>query len=212
MVELDLHAFDGGEQGNVEVSDQLLTEPFNRDVLHRAVRTYQTNARAGTASTKDRSKVKGSNRKPWRQKGTGRARHGSRQSPLWAGGGITFGPKPKEYNLGLPRKMKVKAIKSALSTRYREDRLAVIDKLDFEEPNTQQGVALLGRLDLDGKVLIIISEQEDNYRVNKSFANIPRVSCLPAANLVTYPILKNERILATRQAIDRLSERLLDDE
>ena len=209
MVELNIFSAGGEKSGEVAVSDDLLGIDFHNDLIYRAVRTFRTNGRAGTASTKDRSQVKGSNRKPWRQKGTGRARHGSRQSPLWSGGGVTFGPEPKDWSIDLPRRMKNKAVRSALSTRYREDRLKVLEKLDFDTPKTKEGLAILHELDLPENVLIILSESEDNWKVRKTFSNLPEAKCISAAYVVTYFILKHEAILCTKDALEELEERLI---
>ena len=211
MVEINVFSqINEDEVGEMEVSDELLSYPFHNDLIYRAVRAYRTNGRAGTASTKDRSEVTGSNRKPWRQKGTGRARHGSRQSPLWVGGGTTFGPKPKEYKMDLPQKMKKRAIRSALSTRFREDAIKFIDEIRFEEPKTRRGAEILERLEFGDSVLIILSENEDNWRTRKTFANLPDVTTIPARKLNTYSILKNEGLLITEEALKELESRLLD--
>lgn len=210
MVEIDVFSTEGEETEKFEVSDQILGLDFHNDLIYRAVRTFRNNGRAGTASTKDRSQVKGSNSKPWRQKGTGRARHGSRQSPLWVGGGITFGPEPKDWSMELPERMKNKAIRSALSTRFSEDRLKVVEKIEFDRPKTKEGLALIEKLDLPENVLIILSESEDNWKVRKTFSNLPEAKCLSASFVATYFILKYEAILSTRGALKELEERLVD--
>ncbi len=203
MVELDIFSTAGEE------ADRMLGLDFHDDLVYRAVRTFRHNGRAGTASTEDRSQVTGSNKKPWRQKGTGRARHGSRQSPLWAGGGVTFGPEPKDWSIDLPKKMQNKAIRSALSTRYREDRFKVVDKLEFERPKTKEGLAILDELDLPENVLIILSESEDNWKVRKTFSNLPKANCIPASYVATYFILKHEAIMSTEGALEELEARLM---
>ena len=208
MVDLTVHSFDGEGTTEMEVEGDLFTTPFHNDLLYRAVRTYRANKRAGTANTKTRAEVKGSNRKPWRQKGTGRARHGSRQSPLWVGGGITFRPKPKEQGLEKKKKMKHKAMKSALSARYEEGSVRVIDHLNYEQPSTKEGLALLDRLDLPDKLLIILAQTEQDWRIEKTFSNIPNVQCLPASRVNVYSILKHEGVLVTEEALKELERHL----
>jgi large subunit ribosomal protein L4 len=183
-------------------------EDVDVDLLYKAVKMQRTNERQGTASTKTRSEVKGSNRKPWRQKGTGRARHGSRKTPLWVGGGITFGPKPKNYSYNLPKKMKNKAKKMALSVRYNEGKLKLIDTIDFEKPKTRDGIDLLSRFDFEGKILIIVTSEENNLPVKKSFSNIPNVACLPTCGVNVYDILKHDELLITERAFEELEEKL----
>ncbi len=209
MIEIEVKQVDGSIAESIDVEDELLGQDFHNDLLYRAVRTYQTNKRAGTSSTKDRSEVTGSNKKPWRQKGTGRARVGSRASPLWRSGGIIFGPKPKDYEMELPKKMKRKALASALSTRYDEGTLCVIDKLEFEEPKTKKGLALLASLELTDNTLIICSQGEANWKVRKSFSNIPTVNCISTSQASVYEILRHEGILLTKESVKELENRVV---
>ncbi len=208
MVNIKLHHFANGEVGEIKLDSHFFLEDIDVDLLYKTVKMERTNARQGTASTKTRSEVTGSNRKPWRQKGTGRARHGSRKTPLWVGGGVTFGPQPKDYNYRLPKKMKSKAKRTALSARFKEGKLKLIDTIAFEEPGTKQGIDLLNKLDFDDKVLIIISPEEENIAVKKSFSNIPHAKCLLTNGVNVYDILKHEELLITKQAFDELVERL----
>ncbi|MCF7889633.1 50S ribosomal protein L4 [Candidatus Bipolaricaulota bacterium] len=210
MIELNVKDEEGNLSEEIEVSEDLLGLEFHNDLLYRAVKAYRANGRAGTASTKDRSEVKSSNRKPWRQKGTGRARHGSRASPLWSGGGVIFGPKPKDHGMDLPKKMRHKAIRSALSTRYSEGNLLVVEELKFEEPKTKKALSVLEALDLPKDTLIISPQEEDSWKVQKSFSNIPTAKCISTSQINAYEILNHEGILITRKSIEELSEILLD--
>ncbi len=212
MIKLNVRDEEGNLGEEIEVSEDLLELEFHNDLLYRAVKAYRANGRAGTASTKDRSEVKSSNRKPWRQKGTGRARHGSRASPLWNGGGVIFGPKPKDHGMGLPKKMRHKAVRSALSTRYSEDSLVVVEELEFEEPKTKKALSLLEALDLPKDTLIILSQEEDSWKVKKSFSNIPAAKCISTSQINAYEILNHEGILITRKSVEELSGNLLDKE
>ncbi|MFB6291056.1 MAG: 50S ribosomal protein L4 [Candidatus Bipolaricaulia bacterium] len=210
MIKLEVRDEEGNPSEELEVSEALLGLEFHNDLIYRAVKAYRANGRAGTASTKDRSEVKGSNRKPWRQKGTGRARHGSRASPLWSGGGVIFGPNPKDHGIDLPKKMRHKAIRSALSTRYSEGNLVVVEALKFEEPKTKRGLSVLETLDLPTDTLIIVPQEEDSWKVQKSFSNIPAAKCISTSQINAYELLNHEGILLTKQSVEELSEILLD--
>jgi len=203
-----LHKFNGSEPEDTEVDERLFQEEINIDLLHRVVQMHLTNRRQGTASTKTRGEVAGSGKKPWPQKHTGRARHGSRQSPLWKGGGITFGPKPKDYNYKLPKKMRQKGLRAALSAKFKEAQLAIIDKLEFTEPKTKEGLKVLERFAFPAKVLIIVSTEENKREVRKSFSNIPYVKCVPARGATVYDLLKYESLLITQGALAELAERV----
>ncbi len=210
MINLEVKDTEDSSVNELEVSEDLLGLDFHNDLLYRAVKAYRTNGRSGSANTKDRSEIKGSNRKPWRQKGTGRARHGSRASPLWSGGGVIFGPEPKNYEMDLPKKMRHKAIRSGLSTRYSEGNLVVVERLDFDEPKTKRGLAILDEFDLDRDTLIIVSQEEDDWRIAKSFSNIPKALYITTSQINAYEILNHEGILLTRDAVGELEETLLD--
>lgn len=208
MAQVKLHKLNGGEPEEIALSDCLFAEEINPDLLHRVVQMQLTNRRQGTASTKSRGEVSGGGRKPWRQKGTGRARHGSRRSPIWRGGGITFGPKPREYSYKLPKKMRVKGLRMALSSKYKEDRISVVDKLEFAKPQTKEGLRVLERFGFQDKVLVILSSEEDNVSVRKSFSNIPGVKCLPVGGANVYDLIKYEDLLITQAALRKIEERI----
>jgi len=209
MAKVKLFHLDDGES-EIELAEELAEGPINKDLLFRAVQSYLTNMRQGTHATKTRAQVAGSGRKPWPQKHTGRARHGDRQSPIWVGGGVTFGPQPKDYEYKLPKKMRRKALASAIRDRYQSDRLVVIDRLDFERPKTKEAIRLLERLGIpqEETLLIILSSEENNFRVIKSFSNLPKVSCAPAMGVHPYEILRHERLLITQRALEELRARV----
>lgn len=202
-----LYKLDGGEPEEIILNERLFGEEINTDLLYRAVQMQLTNSRQGTHSAKTRSEVSGGGRKPWPQKYTGRARHGSRRSPIWRGGGITFGPKPKEYDYKLPKKMRQKAIRIALSTKYKEQQLALIDKIHFEKPKTKEGAKLLERFNFPAKVLILVSKGENVVPVKKSFSNIFHVRCLATESATVYDLLKYESLLLTQKALKELEVR-----
>jgi len=172
----------------------------NKVVLYHAVRAYRNNKRQGTASTKTRSEVSGGNRKPWRQKGTGRARQGTTRSPIWAGGGVVFGPKPRSYRTDLPRKVRQFARQSALNARANEGALYVIEGFEFEKPKTKQMVDLLDKLELSNRKVLVLTD-ESRPQVFLSCRNIQRVGVKRYSDASAYDILWAEAILVEESAI-----------
>jgi len=212
MPEVKLYRFDAldAEPETIEVPVEIFGAPVNHDLLHRAVRVYLMNQRQGTAATRTRGEVSGGGRKPWRQKGTGRARHGSTRSPIWRSGGVTFGPRPFKVRLKLPKRMRRQAFVSALSARCAEDTVRLIDRIGFTKPRTKDGIALLGKVDLSGKVLILVGEDECGAPVLRSFSNIPGVTCARARAANTYEVLLHDALLVTTSAMEELKRRLGD--
>ena len=172
----------------------------NLAVLYQAVRAYRNNQRQGTASTLTRGEVSGGNQKPWRQKGTGRARHGSIRSPLWTGGGVTFGPKPRDYTTTLPRKVKRLARQSALNQRAAEGAIHVIEELAFDAPKTRQLAELLEKLSLGEKKVLVLTA-EPKQAVYLSGRNLPRVEVMPYAEAAAYEILWADALIVEETAI-----------
>jgi len=208
MPEAKLYEYAGsGEPRKTMLDDRLFGASVNEDLLFRAVRMQLGNRRQGTHSTKTRGEVSGGGRKPWRQKGTGRARAGSRRSPLWVGGGTVFGPKPRSYESRLTKKMKQGALAAALSDRAGTGDVALIDQLPFEAPRTKAAVALLERLQLTGKTLVVVGSEEYHRAVKKSFTNLPQAKCIACAGINVYDILRHDHLLLTAKAMNELSER-----
>ncbi|MBI1722546.1 MAG: 50S ribosomal protein L4 [Gemmatimonadetes bacterium] len=186
---------------------RLPADPFDGRVheiaMHEAVKTFLANQRQGTAKTKTRSFVTGGNQKPWRQKGTGRARQGSIRSPLWPGGGTVFGPVPRDYRLGLPRKVRRLARQSALNARARERALSIIEALVFEAPKTKRMAELIGRMGLeDHRVLVLTSENKPN--VTLSARNLQNVDVMRYADASTYDILRADAVVIEEPALGAL--------
>lgn len=196
-----------GEPKTQMLDERLFGAPVNEDLLYRVVRMQLANRRQGTHSTKTRGEVSGGGRKPWRQKGTGRARAGSRRSPLWVGGGTMFGPKPRSYETKLTRKMKQGALVSALSDRARDERLTLIDRIAFEQPKTKGAVALLERMGLSGSTLVVVGSAEYDRAVKKSFTNLPRVKCIACGGVNVYDVLRHDDLVMTMDAVKELEER-----
>ncbi len=208
MVEAKQYAFEGGADPQViALEEEVFGAEINKDLLYRTVRMQRLNRRQGTSSTKTRGEVRGGGRKPWRQKGTGRARAGSRRSPIWVGGGTVFGPKPRSYNIKLTKKMLKKALSSALSDRAKDEKIALVDHIGFETPKTKDAVSLITRLGMTGTTLVVVGAGEYNRAVKKSFSNLPGVKCLACAGINVYDILRHEGLVLTNEALDELKER-----
>ena len=190
---------------HIEISDEVFAVPFNQAVVHQAMVRQRANVRQGTASTKTRSEVSGSSGKLFRQKGTGQARAGSRRSPLRRGGGITFGPHPRNYRQAMPKKMRQLALKCVLSAKVGDGELMVLEQLKFEVPKTKEMARVLATLGVDSSALIVTVEPENS--VVKSVHNLVRIKALPANLLNVVDILSHKRLLMTVAAM-RLVERL----
>ncbi len=209
MVEAKLYSFTGeaAEPEKAVLDEALFGTEVNADLLYRAVRMQLANRRQGTHSTKTRGEVRGGGRKPWRQKGTGRARAGSRRSPIWVGGGTVFGPKPRSYEIKLTKKMKRGALLSALSDRAKDGKVVLIDRISFEEPKTKAALALLDRLGLSGSTLVVVGPEECVPATRKSFANLPYVKCISVRGINVYDIIRHENLLLTLSAVEELKGR-----
>lgn len=196
-----------GEQvGEIELRDDIFAAPINKAVMHQALVRQLANARRGTHKTKGRSEVRGGGRKPWRQKGTGRARQGSIRAPQWRGGGTVFGPQPRSYRQRMPRKMRRLAMRSALSVKATNNQLLVVDKLEVDPPKTQEMIRVLDNLDLQESVLILLPEH--NASVERSARNIPDVKTLLASYLNVRDLLGYHTVVLTPEAVAQI-ERIL---
>jgi large subunit ribosomal protein L4 len=190
----------GTPRDGVALPATLFDGTVNVPVMHRAVKAFLANQREGNAATKTRGFVVGGNQKPWRQKGTGRARQGSIRSPLWPGGGTVFGPQPRSYDETLPRKMRALARKSALNARARENAIYVIDRFDYETPHTRTLVTLLERLGVRGRKALILTDGV-KPNVYLSGRNVPEVRVLPYSDVSTYHLLWSDVVLIEAAAI-----------
>jgi len=194
----------GAQIGELELNDSVFGIEPNKSVMYDFVKMQLANKRVGTSSSKTRAEVSGGGKKPWRQKGTGRARVGSSRNPVWTGGGIAFGPKPRDYSYRLPRKARRLAMKSALSSKVLENNIIVVDQLSFDEPKTKQMVATLQALNSSKKTLVITADGDPN--VNKSARNIPGVKPLRVDFINVYDLLKYDTLLITRDAVAKVEE------
>ena len=203
-MEVPVYSLAGEVVKHIEISDQVFAVPFNQAVVHQALVRQRANARQGTASTKTRSEVSGSSRKLFRQKHTGLARAGSRRSPLRRGGGITFGPKPRDYRQAMPKKMRRLALRCVLSAKARDGELRVLEQLGFDQPRTKEMVQTLAALGVDSSALIATSEPEDN--VVKSARNLAGIKTIPASLLNVVDILSHKMLLMTEAAVRKAEQ------
>ncbi len=207
-VELKKYSEKGKEAGSVSVSDSVFGLEPNEHVLHLAVRRELANGRRGTAKSKTRSEVRGGGRKPWKQKGTGRARAGSIRSPLWVGGGVTFGPTPRDFSIDLPKKVRRLAVKSALSASV--DKFKVVENFDFiKTPKTKDMVQFLGALEIDGKKILVLNDYQarENFNVKLASRNIDGVTLRLPSNLSVKDILEADAIVASQAVVEVINER-----
>jgi len=199
MGSVDIRTPSGAAAGSVTLDPATFELTPNVAVMHQVVVAQLAAARSGTQATKTRAEVSGGGAKPWRQKGSGRARQGSTRAPHWRGGGVALGPKPRSYRQRTPKKMVQLALRSALSDRAAEDGVMVVDAWEFSEPKTSEANAALGALGLTGKVLVVLGPEEEIAA--KSFRNLPRVQVIKASELNAYDILCNDWIVFTRATL-----------
>ena len=196
----DLHGLDGKVSGSVELDDTVWGIEPNIGVMHQALVRQQANARVGTAETKTRAEVRGGGRKPWRQKGTGRARQGSTRAPNWVGGGVVWGPHQRDYSQALPKKMRGLAVRSALSAKVRDERLLVIDGLDAIEPRTRIMKDLVAKLPESRSFLLVIPDKLD--AIVRAAGNLENVHWVMASYLNVRDVLKFERLVVMKSSIE----------
>ena len=204
MVSVPVRDVSGSERGKVELTSDVFGIEPNVAVMHQVVTAQLAARRSGTHKTKTRSEVRGGGGKPWRQKGTGRARHGSIRSPLWRGGGIAHGPQPRSYAQATPKKMKRLALRSALSDRAAEGKIIVVDDWGFDAPSTKSAVRKLEALGAGGRVLAVL--ERDDVTALKSFRNLPRVHTLPVDQLNTYDVLVSDVVIFTSAALAEVNQ------
>lgn len=204
MAKVALYNMEGTKTGDMEVSDAIFAAEVNKSVLHQVVVNYLANQRQGTQSTKTRTEARGGGIKPWRQKGTGRARQGSIRAPQWTGGGVALGPKPRSYRFSVNKKIKKIALKSALSAKYADYKIFVIDELAVDEIKTAKIVALLKGLDVNSKALIVTADADE--KVYKSARNIKGVTPTHVGTLNTYDVLNNDAFIVSKDAIAKIEE------
>ncbi len=204
MPKISLYNRDGEQVDEIEIQAALFEAPFKQGALHQTVVSQATRRRLGTASSKDRSEVRGGGTKPWPQKGTGRSRHGSTRSPIWVGGGATFGPHPRDFGTKVPKKMRRAALKSALSDKLREGKLILVDDFAIDTPQTKKMAALLDKLKVSGGALIVGDQPDMN--VIKAARNLPKVKTILARQLNSLDILTYNYLVMSKAALQQVEE------
>ncbi len=204
MLNVKVFDMNGSEQGTMELNENIFGVEVNVALLHEAVKNYLANQRHGTQSTLTRTEVRGGGRKPWRQKGTGRARQGSIRAPQWTHGGIALGPKPRSYRYSMNKKAKRLAMKCALSSKVADDQMIVLESLSFNEIKTKNMAAVLKALKVEEKALIVLPAPDVN--VVKSAKNIPNVKTLYVNTLNVYDIIKYDKFIVTKEAVQKIGE------
>jgi large subunit ribosomal protein L4 len=204
MATVDIKDTTGTKVGSVELADAVFGIEPHTFAVHQVVRSQMAARRAGTHSTKTRSDVQGGGRKPWRQKGTGRARAGTIRAPQWKGGGVVFGPHPRGYGFKVPNKVVKLAMRSVLSAKTADGVLHVIDGFGFDEPSTKRGAEVLGKLGIEGRVTVVVANDDMNALL--SLRNMPKVRVITASEANTYDLVDNTAVLFTQPALTWLEE------
>ena len=204
MPKVNVYNMLGEQVEEIELSEAIFGVEINEHVVWEVVKNQLANKRQGTQSAKTRAEVRGGGRKPWRQKGTGRARQGSTRSPQWKGGGVTFAPKPRDYSYAVPKKVRRLALKSVLTSKVQENEIIVVDHIEFDAPSTKNMVNLLTKLNADKKALIVMDTKDVN--VIKSANNIPNVATALVNTINVYDILKYNSFIITKEAVRKVEE------
>lgn len=204
MAQFDVVDMNGKKVSTVELSDAVFGITPNEKAVHEAVVNFLANQRQGTQNTKIRKEVRGGGKKPWRQKGTGRARQGTIRAPQWAGGGTVFGPHPRSYAFKVPAKVVKLAMRSALSAKLADGEIVVVDQLSFEKPSTKQAAEVLKNLGLEGRVTIIVPDEDVNTFL--SFRNLSKVRAIGVSELNTLDFIDNKALVLTEAALTRIEE------
>ena len=204
MPNVALFKQDGSQIGEVTLNEEIFGIEPNESVVYDAIIMQRASLRQGTHAVKNRSAVRGGGRKPWRQKGTGRARQGSIRSPQWRGGGVVFGPTPRSYSYKLPKKVRRLAIKSVLSEKVAENKLVVVDALSFDAPKTKEFKQVSANLSIDKEVLIVLEQGNDFAAL--SARNLPNVSVIASNNVTVLDVVANDKVLATQTALTQIEE------
>ncbi len=204
MPKVAVFNMDGKQIGDIELNETIFGAEVNETLLHQVVVNQLANRRQGTHATKSRSMVRGGGRKPWRQKGTGRARQGSIRSPQWVGGGTVFGPSPRDYSYSMPKKARRAALKSALSAKVKAGKLVVLDEISVAEPKTRVMAGVFRALNVEKKPLVVTGEWDTN--LEKSTRNIPNTLVAKSLGLNVYDVLNHEHLVMTKDAVAKLEE------
>lgn len=203
MANVKVFNMSGSEVGSIELNDSIFAVEVNTHVMHQAVVQYLANKRQGTQSALTRAEVRGGGRKPWRQKGTGRARQGSTRSPQWTGGGVVFAPKPRDYSFKLNKKVKRLALKSALTTKVNDGKFVVVDEINLPEMKTKEMVKVLNNLDVNKSLVVL---EDANEKAVVAARNIPTVKTASVSTINVYDILKYDSVVVSKAAVEKIEE------
>ncbi len=203
MANVKVFNMSGSEVGSIELNDSIFAVEVNTHVMHQAVVQYLANKRQGTQSALTRAEVRGGGRKPWRQKGTGRARQGSTRSPQWTGGGVVFAPKPRDYSFKLNKKVKRLALKSALTTKVNDGKFVVVDEINLPEMKTKEMVKVLNNLNVNKSLVVL---EDANEKAVVAARNIPTVKTASVSTINVYDILKYDSVVVTKAAVEKIEE------
>lgn len=204
MPKVTLYNQEGSEVGEIELNDAIFGIKPNKSILFEAIVMQRASLRQGNHKVKGRAEVRGGGKKPWRQKGTGRARHGSSRSPIWRGGGVVFGPVPRSHSFSMPKKQRRLALKSALSTKVEDDSVLVLESLVFETPKTRDFKDVLKGLSVDRKALIVTAELDENVAL--SARNIPGITVVTATGINVLDLVAHDKIIMTKAAVEKVEE------
>ena len=207
MSELAIYNIKGQSVGKVELDKKVFNGEVNEAILHQVIRMYEANQRQGTADTKTRSEVRGGGKKPWKQKGTGRARAGTSRSPLWKGGGKIFGPHPRDYSYSVPKSVKRLALISSLNAKVNDNDMIVLDDLKLEKPKTKEFAAMLGKIKAEQKPLIVLENKDQS--VIRASRNIGALLLRDYKALNAYEVLKQKKVVITHKALEALTKQLV---
>ena len=203
MANVKVFNMSGSEVGSIELNDSIFAVEVNTHVMHQAVVQYLANKRQGTQSALTRAEVRRGGRKPWRQKGTGRARQGSTRSPQWTGGGVVFAPKPRDYSFKLNKKVKRLALKSALTTKVNDGKFVVVDEINLPEMKTKEMVKVLNNLNVNKSLVVL---EDANEKAVVAARNIPTVKTASVSTINVYDILKYDSVVVTKAAVEKIEE------
>lgn len=204
MPKVNVLNLSGDKVEEITLAEEIFGIEPNEHAVYEAVKNILANRRQGTQSAKTRAEVRGGGKKPWRQKGTGRARQGSIRAPQWTGGGIVFAPKPRDYSYRIPKKVRRLALKSVLSSKVETEDMIVLDALVMEEASTKKAVEILKNIDAKEKAIVLVADGSDNVR--KSFRNIPKVATLALGEINVYDLLKYDTVVLTKEAVQKIEE------
>lgn len=205
MVDMNVHSIEGEKIGEIKLKDDMFNAKINKHIVHQIVKRYLAEKRRGTASTKGRSEVRGGGKKPWKQKGTGRARAGTIRSPIWVGGGVVFGPENRNYGYSIPRKMRLVALKSVLSDKVKNDDIIILDKIELKNGKTKDITYLLEKLNINSNKTIIVIDKEDEI-IKRAVHNLKNTIVITANKINTYDLVNYQKMLITKGALKIIEE------